>query len=186
MRTTILVGRIRTPASSSDRFSAAMFFPSFREPHLFFRCALLRVLRAGFISSFAAVDAGIRFARRFSGLPSAEGKSRVPPYRPVSQPVFAPGAALWICLAAGAEDCRARRIRGVLHQHERAELSERSRVERAALATIFGECQLRWRTAERANAHIPEYPAGEFAAVPGFSGHFVGFASIQGARYFAS
>src|SRR5277367_1115837 len=83
-----------------------------------------------------------------------------PAHWTVSEPVSTPGAAPRIFLAARIEDRGARRIRGLLYQHERAELPQRRGLERAGLTAIFGKCQLhRWST-EPATPDVSEYPSG--------------------------
>ena len=111
-------------------------------------------------------------ARGLPGLSPAGGKSGVPAHWAVSQPVSTPGSAPRIFLAARIEDGGARRIRGFLYQHERAELSQRGGLERPGITAIFGQRQLHRRSAEPAGADLPEYPPRKFplfAASPDIS-----------------
>ena len=99
--------------------------------------SLLRVLCAGYIPGSAPADARTGIARGLPGVSPACGKSGVPAHRAVSQPVPAVGSAHRIRLATNQQNGRARRIRPVLHQHERPELPQRGRLQRSASQQSF-------------------------------------------------
>ncbi len=121
----------------------------------------------------------------FQVYPQPAENPAFPLTRTVSEPVFALGPALRIRLAAGIQNCRAGRIRAVLYQHERAELSQCCGLERLGVTTVFCECQLRRRCAESAVADFPEYSSRQFSIIRGFSGYFAGFSPVSGALYIA-
>ncbi len=112
-------------------------------------------------------------------------KSHFPAHRTISEPVLSPGAARWIFLAACIEDGRPRRLRAVLHQHERPELPQCGGLERTGIAAVFSQCLLHLRSAEPATANISQYSSRELSLVPGFSGHIPGFSAVSRALHIA-
>src|SRR5208283_385747 len=161
------------------------FQPGSRRSEVCVFGALLWALRAGYIPCVSAVDAGNGPARGLSGLSAAGRKSGVSSYRTVSEPVSPLRSALRICLATSIEDRSTWRIRAVLYEHERPELSKCGCLEWLGFAAVVGKCKLHSRSPEPATADVSQYPARQLSPVWRVPRHFPGFSAIQGAIHSA-